>query len=140
MLFQEDLFTVFILKQPIISFLFFPAIPNILKIFTLTIIGNVITKILGMRTTDFICFSLYLHLQNERIAFNENTVFWNSSLKIIKMFLCFRFITLPQLFRCLKNHVCLLLYLFYEITKMRAGLEPILNANAQELKERIMMV
>lgn len=65
---------VLILEQPLLSFLFFPVVHNILKTFTLTIIGNFITKILGMRTTEFICF--HLDLQNEWIApFNENSVF-----------------------------------------------------------------
>lgn len=65
---------VFILEQPLLSFLFFPVVHNILKTFTLTIIGNYIPKILGMRTTMIICF--HLALQNEWIAqFNENSVF-----------------------------------------------------------------
>lgn len=69
---------VFILEQPILAFLFFffPLSQLFLKTFTLTIIGNFITKILGMRTTELICFCLYLSLQNEWIApFNENAVF-----------------------------------------------------------------
>lgn len=59
-----------------LSYFFFPVVCNILKTFTLTIMGNFITKILGMRTTELICFCLYLSLQNEWIApFNENAVF-----------------------------------------------------------------
>lgn len=65
---------VFILEHPLLTSVFFPVVHNILKTFTLTIIGNFITKILGVRITEFIYF--HLDLQYEWIApFNENSVF-----------------------------------------------------------------